>query len=84
MVSVMKGGMRVRSGQCPGRDSSPPSLLLAPRLQTLPRPGWASAVLPQRPAALVFSTPMRFSFALYVVLLAIFLGTAIVVGLTHH
>jgi len=27
---------------------------------------------------------MRFSFALYVVLLAIFLGTAIVVGLTHH
>jgi hypothetical protein len=53
-------------------------------LQTLPRPGWASAVLPQRPAALVFSTPMRFSFALYVVLLAIFLGTAIVVGLTHH
>ena len=84
MDSVMKGGMRVRSGQCPGRDSNPPPLLLAPRLQTLPRPGWASAVLPQRPAALVFSTPMRFSFALYVVLLAIFLGTAIVVGLTHH
>jgi len=27
---------------------------------------------------------MRFSFALYVVLLTIFLSTAIVVGLSHH